>query len=1451
MTHNIIGDIISAVMSFSILLASIITMQSCHSASPDQDLLDSVNDSAYREKYVSVEKSKLDLKRWLAHMEKRHDKIELEEMRLNLGGIYALEMNYDSAKACLTEVIETTSNDLHRAMGDVDMMSVCLVTSMNKDFYDYRSDALERFANIKEDRGNMNPRQVRLWNMVNAKYHFVSFNYFKRMGQDDAMKEELAWFDDNVDILTADTLLYSNYLFAKSVNAISSSCAEEERTLALRQLVHLLYMSHQNGNAYFEILASNALARYMATGGELKPSLEVLIAELINVRADVDACAGNAADTCTVNSYMTDDVAYLLASHALTIAHSYRNLYLISIVRCTLSGIALRHGDKQSAYVHALCALDLVNQHHIEHCKNRKDCMTESLPAYSDSVFTYSTEMLWISDPDIMAVPEWMAMVREQLSIVYAAMGSRKESAYNRNVYFDILDATRQDLRAELEEERLVREESILNVLLLVSAVAVVAAVVALFLYHRKIRRDYRNDIHTLRQLSDICQRMSAVAADGMEDEDEVDEAIHQLVDEKVRALFPQVGQDDWTAIDINKHHSVNGYGCGESSPTKNVHKSMSTLNREMLHVLQVFYKWVRGQVVQTVLQQNRLRQIGSEADSMEYKYRKNKRDYILRATTVSLVNSIPAFLNRALHEIEKLDEDKDMQPDETERRVQYLCELVKKINEYNDVLGHWIKMRQGMVSLSIETFALGELFDMVAGNRASFESKGIALVVKPTALSVRGDKTMTLFMINTLLDNARKFTPNGGLVTLSAEECESMVTVKIADTGLGLSPVDADTINNKMVYDSSLIGNDADGAAMVNRNKGYGFGLMNCKAIIEKLRKTNSLFSACKFGVRSQLGKGSVFFFSLPAKSLRTLMAALLLLVGVSAHAEDAQLKCARAFLDSVYNANVDGRYAEAVAYADSAMLYLNKHHKRHYPRDRFFMSMHGAQIGELSWWKNGDVSNYELIISLRNEVAIASLALQDYALYRYNNEAFTKLYTLTSTDPSLEQYCKSILQANRNKKTILIVIGTFLLGCLAIFLLMHYRHHMLFVFNLHQLMRLSGGVVDSSSDSMLKVLRRGLSDIVPVESMALMEISPEEDVSASPVIYDGDGTDCKALENMMHSSLSQHKRIVNAAGTMYAFPLVIGEGSNVVLAGVLAMHLASVSAADEERLMMTMVVQAVAMHTYFAHYRAQEMMSRIEMMEDERQRLEIEQRRVYVRNQIVDNSLSTLKHETMYYPSRLKQMLDGMNENGLSDFASRIKDMRNLLTYYKDVYDLLASCAASQVDKSLFRRSVMKVSDVAAFFRRSIERQGKCHLPPAFHMTEVMPVASVMCDKDFMTLLVDNIVSIYMSNHGGVFRKTDWNTLHLEISPADGFMQFAMIDQSYHYDEKMLSQLFYIDGLRYDVLSEGVEGTEYIVCRQIIREHDDHSPRRGCRVYVENVGDMGSRFVFTLPIA
>lgn len=48
----------------------------------------------------------------------------------------------------------------------------------------------------------------------------------------------------------------------------------------------------------------------------------------------------------------------------------------------------------------------------------------------------------------------------------------------------------------------------------------------------------------------------------------------------------------------------------------------------------------------------------------------------------------------------------------------------------------------------------------------------------------------------------------------------------------------------------------------MLKENKGSGFGLMNCKGIIEKYKKTNDLFRGCVLMWRVNWGREAVFIF-------------------------------------------------------------------------------------------------------------------------------------------------------------------------------------------------------------------------------------------------------------------------------------------------------------------------------------------------------------------------------------------------------------------------------------------------------------------------------------------------------------------------------------------------------------------------------------------------------------
>lgn len=63
-------------------------------------------------------------------------------------------------------------------------------------------------------------------------------------------------------------------------------------------------------------------------------------------------------------------------------------------------------------------------------------------------------------------------------------------------------------------------------------------------------------------------------------------------------------------------------------------------------------------------------------------------------------------------------------------------------------------------------------------------------------------------------------------------------------------------------------------------------------------------------------------------------------------------------------------------------------------------------------------------------------------------------------------------------------------------------------------------------------------------------------------------------------------------------------------------------------------------------------------------------------------------------------------------------------------------------------------------------------------------------------------------------------------------------------------LNQLFYPDLSRMTAGEKGeLYGTEYLVCKQIIRDHDEFAGRRGCRINAEPGKEGGFTIYFTLP--
>jgi hypothetical protein len=67
-------------------------------------------------------------------------------------------------------------------------------------------------------------------------------------------------------------------------------------------------------------------------------------------------------------------------------------------------------------------------------------------------------------------------------------------------------------------------------------------------------------------------------------------------------------------------------------------------------------------------------------------------------------------------------------------------------------------------------------------------------------------------------------------------------------------------------------------------------------------------------------------------------------------------------------------------------------------------------------------------------------------------------------------------------------------------------------------------------------------------------------------------------------------------------------------------------------------------------------------------------------------------------------------------------------------------------------------------------------------------------------------------------------------------------------HYTEEELSTLFYADSIRYDSTTGVLQGQHFLLLKQMVREHDEYSGHKGCRIYAETMEEGGTRLIIEL---
>lgn len=1425
---------------------------------------DSLNRQAYEVRYKDW---RLSEKYSLEALEtgKGYSSVKAEALN-NLAFCAFIQMDFERADSLLDEVYDETTNELECLVADVGMMKICQRTAMNKEFYDFRNSALRRMNRISEDEDAMKDADIlHRFNYACSEFSITSSVYYYYLQQEPQSLQAINEIDIHQELANDTAQLLYYYYMRGSGGMYEASTPEDVVVGEFDYLMDCLMLSHEQGYVYFEANASQAMAELLKN----KSNYDLLLEKRQGMMRIVNRI-----------DLPWDELVIAFAENALKLFKQYDDWYQVSGTYRTLASCYNELGDHETALKYLKEALGYVNLHHEKfyHCHDTLDRLKPYIPEATQSI-----ELKWINAEGIMTVPEWIARFREQLSVTYSALGMKPQSDYNRNIYLDILDYTRQDKELESRYLALEKESDMLN-MLLVLVMGVLVVFIALMVYlnhHWRIR-----NAHYVGRLKETLEISRLITASVPSDAEEIDDVVEAIMESVKNKLMSLVGASDMRIIPLEEGTKVVDPGENEfllkdsKGEVIGIWKVELPLDikkedRALLEVIVPYLSWTMENGLAMILLGDERRRLEKEQYVHEQHLVENKRQNLIKKACLFLVQGITPYIDRVVNEVHKLTSFNYLSQHKIkEEKYQYIGELIERINEYNDILALWIKMRQGSLSLNIENFALNPLFEVLQKGRRNFDLKMQTFSVEPTDVWVKADKALTLFMINTLMENARKYTQQGGSIQVYAREEESYVEISVQDNGPGLSKEDVELILHEKVYDSGEIGiRTSSDVENLQKNKGGGFGLMNCKGIIEKYRKTNELFRVCSFQIESKLGEGSRFYFRLP-KGIRRMMGMLLFFVSilftgcshgnmtadndsldsilVDSIMNDSLLMEANRLANRVYESNLDGKYSDALSFADSTLACLNAHFLKHADIVAPLLQLIGeGSSAELEWYASRFDTDYYTLLDVRNEAAVAYLALGELDAYRYNNQAYTSLYKQISVDDSLEDYCNRMKLSSINKMIAIILCIALLVALLVGYYLLYLRYRLNYRFGLEQVLEINrkalGVPVTQQEDSrfyirsLVQVLAKEMNELISLDVLGIavtMEGKTELDF-----VFSSEDEAEEEMRLEMFRAFETKNIDWNAEKKLWCLPLcvdVVGESRCV---GVMGLRCAFLSGKEDDRLMLELVTGYVANLVYNAIELVAQKYRDIEAAQDESRRVLREENQLHVQNMVLDNCLSTIKHETIYYPNRIKQIIERLR--GMEDVheeRKQVETMSELVTYYKDVFTILSSCASRQLEEITFRRGVVDTRELGDAAHRYFKRVTRKIAIPLELDIQTEPV-SMVGDMVQLKFLLENLI-----NEALTYKLA--GRLELHMFKEGNFVRVNFIDRRQEYTQEELNQLFYPHLSRMKHQGEGVlTGTEYLVCKQIIREHDEFAGRRGCRINACPASGGGFMVWFTIP--
>jgi len=185
--------------------------------------------------------------------------------------------------------------------------------------------------------------------------------------------------------------------------------------------------------------------------------------------------------------------------------------------------------------------------------------------------------------------------------------------------------------------------------------------------------------------------------------------------------------------------------------------------------------------------------------------------------------------------------------------------ELIATVNDVLD----WSKIEAGEISVQLDTLKIYSFVDDISSTfRGALQEKKVELVVTIDSKipeHILADKLKLTQILNNLIGNATKFTTKGKIevsikIEVPKDNSETMLLFSVVDSGKGIQKNELETVFERFKQAQHDV---------INQNGGTGLGLAITKKLVLLLGGT--------IGIRSEVGVGSEFYFTLPLKTPKT----------------------------------------------------------------------------------------------------------------------------------------------------------------------------------------------------------------------------------------------------------------------------------------------------------------------------------------------------------------------------------------------------------------------------------------------------------------------------------------------------------------------------------------------------------------------------------------------------